>query len=261
MDSRAGRPASNTDHETSADQEESIERSSIREIPDNESQNSERTDGSFAVNSVHGRAESLGANSPTGRESGDETTTNDEEAASLGVSQSREQNTDDGEGDGSAGDGLSEISDEGEANSHGLDHEMMEAIIRAAVETGNDADYDQYTVSSGYLNEVTESGSDDGRDGDANPGTASGTTNVVQLLEHPPSGDLSEAISDHHIERVEELLACDPELSNSRALVELDDEWQEAFITPLCLAVAHRQPRIVEALLNMGRRSMHSPLI
>jgi hypothetical protein len=126
------------------------------------------------VNSVHGRAESLGAISPAGPESGDEATTNDEEAASLGISPSGEQNTDDGDGDGSAGDGLSEISDQGEAYSHALDLEMIEGIVRAAVETGNDANSDQYTVSSGYLTEVSDSGSDDGRHGDANPGTTSG---------------------------------------------------------------------------------------
>ncbi|GFF54269.1 hypothetical protein IFM58399_09785 [Aspergillus lentulus] len=256
MDSRTGSPTSNTDHETPADQEETVERSSIRDISGNESQNNERTDGSSAVNSVHGRAESLGAISPTGPESGDEATTSDEEVASLGVSQSREQNTDDGNGDGSAGDRLSENSDEGEAYRHELDDDIMEAIIGAAAETGNDANSDQYTVSSGYpsgyLTELSESSSDDGRHGDANPGTASRTTNVVQLLEHPPSGDLWEAISDHQIERVEELLAGDPELSNSKALVEHDDEGQEPFVTPLYLAVVYRQPRIVEALLKYG---------
>ncbi|KAL6230383.1 hypothetical protein BDW75DRAFT_244862 [Aspergillus navahoensis] len=122
-----------TGHGTLTDEDESIEGSSVREMLDNDSQGNGRPDEISAANSVHGLEESFAGNSPTGRDSGDGAN-NEEAATSLVAAQARGQDTND---NSSTGDALFEISDEGVPERYRLDHDTIEAIIAAAMETAN----------------------------------------------------------------------------------------------------------------------------
>jgi ankyrin repeat protein len=210
MDDSARPFASDTDNEPSTDEERIIDQPSVAEVVDSDRQDNRHSGGDEpAADPIHRAEEAFVRNSSTGGDSRDEAETEEASITSPSAGPALGQDTN---GSDSATSSLVGTSDHSE-----LDSELLEAIIRGVTALVND--------------EATPSA-----DGD-------------QDLEHPLRRDLEEAIREGHIERVNELLVSDPQLSNVRVWYDADDA---TFLTPLCSAVTVRQPRIVEALLQSG---------
>ncbi|GES62743.1 Mg2+ transporter protein, CorA-like/Zinc transport protein ZntB [Aspergillus terreus] len=230
MDDSTGSPASNTHDENPADEEEIIEQSSVA---DSDRQDNRGANEVSAADSVHRLEEAVAGG-------GSDDKPNSEEAAttSLSAALALEPDTDESVTSSSA---LSEISDQRATQSLGLDDETMQAIIAAEMEV-----VDRGATS--YDLTPTSSYSAEGPHADTPP--PDGPTDADQDLDHPLRRDLEEALEQGRIERVNELLASDPQLSNVRVFHDPPNE--ATIITPLCLAVTNGHSRIVEALLQSG---------
>jgi ankyrin repeat protein len=246
MDDRTKSPASGTGSETPTDEERIIEQTSVVGVVDSDSQDNRHPVGEYAVDPIHQVEEAFVGNSPGGGDSGNEAGTEGAVTVSPSAALAIEHDTNDA---GSARDAMLEISDQPAAERPGLDDEMMQTIIAAAMEAADDDDSYDYTSTSSYLTERSASVSHNDQDRHADTGPLDGPADADQVSEHPMRTVLERAIKEGDLERLHELLSLDPQLANVRVWRDPDDG---TFMTPLCSAVTDRQPRIVEALLQSG---------